>query len=63
MSNGHYRVLTEKGLRYIQHHSNDPAVLADVKKELHRRGLPLEGRLEPKPRIPVADWEKEHWLR
>ena len=65
MSNRYYKVLTEKGLRYVLNHTHDQAVIIAVKKELERRGLPLAQAPQPQPdrTPPVVDWEKEHWLK
>lgn len=41
MSNRHYKVLTEKGLRYILNTSTNLEAIAAVKLELAKRGIRL----------------------
>jgi hypothetical protein len=50
-SRGHYRVLTEKGLRFILAHGDSQEAIQAAKEELRRRGLPTTNQhVETRPR-------------
>lgn len=57
--NNFLHVLTEKGLRYIIRNNQDhPEVVGQARRELIRRQLDPNTKLEPKPR-PLDGYERD----